>query len=499
MRGAGFTQGALSTAENNHVKWWRWTAGLAIGIALVSRVPSGVVASTVILECAAAVAVLSAVIALQKSAVNTDGWRLIVAGLVCWWFGDLVWDLFRIRNAAIPTISLADPLYLVGYPLMAAGCVRLIRSERMPGLRDGLLDGIAFAGGASLAAWRFLVEPTLADGGSTAERIVLAAYPLGDVLLLSLVSWLALVPGAHRRASRILAGCLGSILLLDIAYAIATHTDSPSVLRWLDAAYPAAYTLMAIALMQRADHRPARVDQTLHPARVLFLGLSLWTIPVLTIAEFGVKIDRSVVAMFASAATTAAVLARFVFVVKDRDRARQDLIHVASHDPLTGLGNRRLFMERLDRACAEPGCDVSLIFIDLDGLKAVNDRYGHDVGDLVLIEVGRRLTQQAPERFLSARLGGDEFAIVCDDLADGFTPHGLADRLLVSLREDPLRLSDGAALGITASVGVVTFDGGVGNAQDFIKQADNAMYEAKRAGGDRLTSRDWRRHTLPTV
>ena len=156
-------------------------------------------------------------------------------------------------------------------------------------------------------------------------------------------------------------------------------------------------------------------------------------------------------------------------------------------------------MERLDRACAEPGCDVSLIFIDLDGLKAVNDRYGHDVGDLVLIEVGRRLTQQAPERFLSARLGGDEFAIVCDDLADGFTPHGLADRLLVSLREDPLRLSDGAALGITASVGVVTFDGGEGNAQDFIKQADNAMYEAKRAGGDRLTSRDWRRHTLPTV
>jgi diguanylate cyclase (GGDEF)-like protein len=492
-------QGTVSTAEKNHVKWWHWTAVLAIGIALVSRVPSGVIASTVVLECAAAVAVLSAVVALLQSPEKNSGWALIVAGLVCWWCGDLVWDFFRVRNAEIPAISLADPLYLVGYPLMASGVVRLIRGERMAGLRDGLLDGIASAGAATLAAWRFLVEPTLADGGSTAERVVLAAYPLGDVLLLALVSWLALVPGAHRRASRMLAAFLGSILLLDIAYAIATHTDSPSVLRWLDAAYPVGYALLAVALMQPADRRPARVDHGLHPARVMFLGISLWLIPVLTIAEFGVKVDRSVVAMFASAATTAAVLARFVFVVRDRDRARQDLIYVASHDPLTGLGNRRLFMERLDRACAEAGCEVSLIFIDLDGLKVVNDRYGHDVGDLVLIEVGRRLTAQSPDRFLSARLGGDEFAIVCDDLANGFTPQALADELLVSLREDPLRLPDGIALGITASVGVVTFEGGLGNAQDFIKQADNAMYEAKRAGGDRLTSRDWRSHTLPTA
>jgi diguanylate cyclase (GGDEF)-like protein len=179
---------------------------------------------------------------------------------------------------------------------------------------------------------------------------------------------------------------------------------------------------------------------------------------------------------------------------------RQDLIHVASHDPLTGLANRRLFMDRLDSACADQGRKAALIFIDLDGLKGVNDSYGHDVGDLVLIEVAKRLDAHAPT-FLSARLGGDEFAIVCDDVTDGYSPQDLADRLLVSLREDPLRLDDGTKLGITASVGVVTFAGGTANAEAFIKHADDAMYEAKRAGGDRLSARAWHHEDspLPTV
>ncbi|HUP75122.1 MAG TPA: GGDEF domain-containing protein [Acidimicrobiales bacterium] len=479
------------------MKWWRWTTGAAIVTVLLSRAFSADVPSVMILETGAAVAVIAAVVAVRKSPQNARGWGMVVAGLVCWWFGDLAFDFFRLRDGEPPAVSLADALYLLGYPLIAVGCVRLIRQERLPGARDGLLDGIAFGSAASLAAWRFLVEPTIADGGSTVERVVLAAYPLGDVLLLALVSWLALIPGRHRRPSLILAGFLGAIFLVDIAYAIATHTESLSVLLWLDAAYPMAYTLPAIAMMQTAHRSTPRPELGLHPARVLFLGISLWLIPVLTIATVGVKIDRSVVALLASAATTAAVLARFVFVVRDRDRIRQHLIHVASHDPLTGLANRRLFMDRLDRACVDPGRQAALIFIDLDGLKVVNDCYGHDVGDLVLIEVGKRLDAHAPPAFLSARLGGDEFAIVCDDVADGFSPQDLADRLLVSLREDPLRLADGTNLGITASVGVVTFAGGTANAEAFIKHADDAMYEAKRAGGDRLAARAWHHEDSP--
>ena len=478
------------------MNWWRWTTAAAIGLALVSRGFSADVPSTVILEVGAGFAVIGSVVAVRRSPADTHGWSWVVAGLVCWWAGDLIFDYFRLRHGEPPALSLGDPLYLIGYPLMAVGCLRLIRQDRMPGQADGLLDGIAFSGAATLAAWRFLIEPSFADSGSALERIVLAAYPLGDVLLMALVSWLALAPGRHRRPSRILGAFLAAILVLDVAYAIGTHTDSTTVLRWLDAGYPVAYTLLAIAIVQKQTTPTVRNEYGLHLARVFFLGISLWLIPVLTIASFGVKVDRSVVAMLASAATTAAVIARFVFVLRDRDRARQDLIHVASHDPLTGLANRRLFMERLDRASNAPGNSAALIFIDLDGLKGVNDRHGHDIGDLVLIEVGRRLRACAPPQFLPARLGGDEFAIVCDNLSNGFSPQDLADKLLISMREDPLSLDDGTPLGVTASVGVVTFAGGMANAEEFLKHADDAMYEAKRAGGNRQRTSDFRRDEL---
>ena len=203
--------------------------------------------------------------------------------------------------------------------------------------------------------------------------------------------------------------------------------------------------------------------------------------------------------MLASAATTAAVLARFVFVVRDRDRARQDLIHVASHDPLTGLANRRLFMERLDQCVPTPGspggADLHRPRRSEGGERSSRPRRRRP-----RVDRSRPPPRRAHHRrsSSSARLGGDEFAIVCDDLTDDFSPQDLADRLLVSLREDPLRLADGTKLGITASVGVVTFAGGIANAEAFIKHADDAMYEAKRAGGDRLTARVWEREPSPS-
>jgi diguanylate cyclase (GGDEF)-like protein len=487
----------VGPAEGSTVKWWHWTTGLAIALALSSRAFTADLPATIILETGSAIAVFGAVVAARIRS-DTNGWSWLAAGLVCWWVGDIVFDYFRLREGEVPSLSLGDPLYLIGYPLMAVGCVRLIRQDRQPGQRDGLLDGIAFSGAAALAAWRFLAEPSFADSGSTLERFVLAAYPLGDVLLLALVSWLALAPGRHRRPSRILGGFLTAILAIDVAYAIGTHTEATTMLLWMDAAYPVAYTLLAIAIVQQPTAAIAKTEHGLHLARVLFLGIALWLIPVLTVSSFGVRIDRSVVAMIASAATTAAVLARFVFVVRERDRARQDLIHVASHDPLTGLANRRLFMERLDRASTAPGHTAALIFIDLDGLKGVNDRHGHDIGDLVLIEVGRRMRACAPDGALSARLGGDEFAILCDNLTNGLSAQVLADQLLDGMRTDPLALDDGTPLGITASVGVVMFAGGVANAEAFLKHADDLMYAAKRAGGDRQRTSDWRRDELVT-
>jgi diguanylate cyclase (GGDEF)-like protein len=153
---------------------------------------------------------------------------------------------------------------------------------------------------------------------------------------------------------------------------------------------------------------------------------------------------------------------------------------LAATDPLTGVPNRRSFLERLERAVARAGRGerAVLCIVDLDGFKAVNDLEGHAAGDAVLRAVAVALTAAVRETDTVARLGGDEFAVLADALlpADDAT---LADRLRAAVA------AVGAGHGVTASVGRAL----VGPADDVagvLHRADAAMYRAKAAGGDRV-------------
>jgi diguanylate cyclase (GGDEF)-like protein len=412
------------------------------------------------------------------------GWFLLTGGLGAWWTGDIVFDVHLVRSGSLPSASIADACYLAGYVLMAAGVLVLVRERRVQGSRDGLLDGAALAGAALLVAWRFLVVPALDDGAPLLDRVVLAAYPIGDVLLLAVVAWVALVPGLRERSLALLAAFLLATLSLDVAYSLATRGEAAEILRALDALYVASYALLALAASFRdAPFRRPRTDR-LHPARIVFLAAALLVIPASSLTHGGGH-DFAVVALTGSGLTTCAVIARFTLAVRERERAREAIVHLATHDALTGLANRRLFLERLDAPGEDSDVARSVLFIDLDGLKLVNDRFGHDAGDAVLVDVARRLVRLAPESATVARLGGDEFAIIC--AGDGH-PEGaqaLATRVLVDLRHDPPRSPRGETFAVTASVGVVTASAGAASATELVRRADEAMYEAKRAGGDR--------------
>ena len=166
--------------------------------------------------------------------------------------------------------------------------------------------------------------------------------------------------------------------------------------------------------------------------------------------------------------------------VTDRRRAESELTHQATHDPLTGLPNRVLLEDRLQQACArlhDASEAVSLLFIDLDGFKAVNDSYGHTIGDQVLIEVARRLRRIVRSVDTVARLGGDEFVAFCE---------GLPER---EVREVVQRLHDaigvplmikGEAIRIGASIGVEATRDPRATFDDLLARADQAMYREKR-------------------
>ena len=159
-------------------------------------------------------------------------------------------------------------------------------------------------------------------------------------------------------------------------------------------------------------------------------------------------------------------------LTEDRDRLR----HRASHDPLTALANRALFTQQVEAALREPGGRAVVLFLDLDDFKRVNDRFGHEVGDELLVAFTRRLRACLRTSDLPARLGGDEFAVLLDQ-GDHERATRIAERIQQAFTE-PFKLST-ATLRIAASTGIALGEHGETTAAEVLRNADVAMYTAK--------------------
>jgi diguanylate cyclase (GGDEF)-like protein len=159
------------------------------------------------------------------------------------------------------------------------------------------------------------------------------------------------------------------------------------------------------------------------------------------------------------------------------------LAHLALHDALTDLPNRRLLVDELGAALARArrsGHRVAVLFIDLDDFKSINDNYGHDAGDRLLVEVARRLRRAARAGDTVARISGDEFVVVCEPVRDGHEADAARDRLHVEFDAPVPMGRDGPAVAVRASIGVTVSDDSATNSERLLRDADAAMYHVKR-------------------
>jgi diguanylate cyclase (GGDEF)-like protein len=423
---------------------------------------------------AAALCVLRAV----RDRRERKAWLCLAAGMTLSAAGDLYYAIALAGLAEPPFPSWADALWISFYPLVYAAVLLLVRARAGRFHTSLSLDGaIAGLGFATVAA-AVLLQPIIdSTGGGTAAVVVNLAYPCGDLLILIVVmvgsallgwrvgrGWLALA------AALVLSAVADSFYLYQVAKG--TYVEG----HWLDFAWPLAAVLFAAA-----SALPARRADTSEPARDLWLLL----VPLLfTIAATGVLIldhfqPVSTIAVALAAATLVAALLRTAFTFREV-RALYDSRRLALTDDLTGLANRRAFYDRVHAALEGPRAgtgETTLLVIDLDRFKELNDTLGHYAGDLLLHQVGPRLIDAVPDADTVARLGGDEFAV----LLLGEMGEARARRAAVAIKhtlEQSFEV-DGVTVHVEASIGIALSPEHGDETGPLLQRADTAMYRAK--------------------
>jgi two-component system, cell cycle response regulator len=400
-------------------------------------------------------------------------WVWIAIGIFAWTFGDIYYTVFLEGLAVQPFPSLADLGYLGLYLPAFVGLALLMRSSVVDfgGVvwLDGLVGGFTVC---ALATGLVLGPVWRTSTGSFAAVATNLAYPAGDALLLALVFCVFGLSGWRLNRMWLLVG--GGLALFaagDSTYLVEVAHGTYQYGGWLDLSWPAGFVLIAAGSLASPVRR----------ARIRLDGMALVLAPVgmalvcLSMVVWDHFHRVQTVAMIAASLGLLAVIGRLLVTFKEY----LSLLHLTRaeslSDALTGLGNRRALMRRLDEHFAARSGDPSLLLLfDLDGFKAYNDTFGHGAGDALLQRLGGRLRASVGSRGEVFRLGGDEFCILVQGSSVNLP--WVRAAATASLRES------GDAFAISCSSGFALLPDEAENTHDALQVADRRMYAEKGLG-----------------
>jgi diguanylate cyclase (GGDEF)-like protein len=415
-------------------------------------------------------------------------WRLLL--YAAWFFfGGIVLRAVVPGAGASPPTSMAlipDAFVLPGYLVLGYGFADMLRRRRAadddPARVDALLVGLA----AAFLCWTYLIVPSMAQTDLTPLRIANSFFPVIDVVLLVLVAQLAFSGGARQPSLWLLIASSSMMFIGDFLFMLRDGALVAVPQHALDVLFIAVYLLLGAAglhpSMRTLTEPQQIVVSDLGKVRTGLIALMVVVPTVVTTMVPAGSTLNGVVRSVLCVLLILAVFARVVRANNSRARAERATRRRATHDALTDLPNRELLAETIahwgDRAAAAQQ-EISLLFIDLDRFKMVNDHWGHQVGDELLCAVAGRLSLQIRAEDLVCRIGGDEFVIALASPSHSALAESLADRVLAEFAR-PFELSVGNVV-ISASIGVAKTLGGA-EALELIRDADTAMYKAKGNG-----------------
>jgi diguanylate cyclase (GGDEF)-like protein len=404
-------------------------------------------------------------------------WRSLATSCFLITLGTLVGAVAALTGATpsadVPSVSLA--LYAVAIVVLLVRLLRLPAAAATGGRRLRIwLDAATVSLGVAVFVWHFAIRPALGDPARQ-QALWMMVLVLTAVFAVAKVAVASdgLIDRASVRllGAALLAGGLGS---------------APQQLlfgntRLNDVQYTVPFVLFFVTWAASRQLRAGPAKGFRQPFAMLPYGAVVMVDGLLLLLVLTASREDLRPVAIGAVVLTVLVVARQVTAYRENGRLLARLHHGATHDALTQLPNRAFFAERLSQALATEvvGRPLSVVLIDLDDFKGINDSLGHGVGDALLVEVGTRLAACAGSHDTVARLGGDEFVVVLE----GMDPAGadLAVARLISTFAEPV-VAVGHELLVSASVGIA--DGRAGDdAAELLRQADVAMYEAKRQGG----------------
>lgn len=468
-------------------------------------------------------------------------WTMLAFSQLAFTLGDIVWAVLELGFGISPYPSIADGLYLLTYPFFLTGVMLMTKQERtLPErLKHGLDFAVVLSAGA-MGCWRYLLHPALTAGVSTSftGQVLAIAYPTGDLILFASMVWminfnlkllrkpailLLMAAAFFTIASDLLfsyqsnldlyvsgnivdMGWIISYILMGFSgifqgrstekqytedeFSIRDHFNQ-STLETILTYFPYVWVVFAYLLLPLTNDEPFRSEIT-----ILYVGVGI-TIGLVVIRQFvALYENRKLAGDLQSALDQVQQQTQMLektnrdleTEIQQRTKVEKQLIFDAMHDPLTQLPNRAMFTDLLEQKIQDskehPNHVFSVLFMDIDQFKVINDSLGHTIGDQLLAIIARRLENCLRASDTVARLGGDEFVFLIQNTAT----ENAVDFIVKRIREEIQKV---IFLGqhpfyITTSIGVVWNLRGYDTPGNVLRDADLAMYHAKRMGKDRF-------------
>lgn len=391
----------------------------------------------------------------------------IALAIFAWTIGSTASSWNALQSSRLPD-WISDAGYLAFYPLLFFGLMSTLRSPRETN-RLHLLDSVIIAVGLSSLLSILALTATSADLTLSSYEVILKNfYPIADALLVATAVVIIIRSGWDRRNLLTLIA-LVAFTLTDILFLVQSAEGSYRFGSMIDSGWLVALLLIAESQWQRQSERIKSGNHPLLATMVAALGSTL-----VIVMEVIWPDEIPEAAMIPAFLTLTLAFVRMALAVVEAQRLNEVTI-LARTDELTGLANRRRFIEELKLVAAGD----AVILIDLNGFKPINDTYGHGAGDELLRQSALRLARTFDREWIFARLGGDEFGLLVKaDPTEGKPQvHEIARSVAASFSY-PFTLSGIGEVSISAAVGVAIEDGSGAP----LKHADLAMYHAKRRG-----------------